>query len=138
MKRIVELTSILSRGLAELEERAIEENGYSELTASQKHYIEMIGMLGNPNVSELASALRLSKPTVTVGIDRLIDKGYIVKVPSDNDRRNTHLHLTNKGAGFNNMHNYAHRKFAEIVAETFSAEEQITLQNLLEKLCNNL
>ncbi|MGL4292941.1 MAG: MarR family winged helix-turn-helix transcriptional regulator [Bacteroidales bacterium] len=137
MEKIIELASVLSHGLGELEELAKEKYGFSELTTTQMHYIEIICKLQNPNVTELASALKLSKPTVTVGVDRLIEKGYITKVQSDDDRRNTHLHLTEKGEKFNEMHHYAHRKFAELIEDSLTAEEAEKLALLLGKITAN-
>ena len=61
------------------------------------NYLETIDILDNPNITELAQQLKLSKPTVKVAIDKLIEKEYyIYKIRSDEDRRSAHLHLTEK------------------------------------------
>ena len=138
MKKITELVSRLSHSLGEMEELSKEKFGFSELTITQMHYIEIISKLENPNVTELAGELKLSKPTVTVGVDRLIEKGYIEKVQSDGARRNSHLHLTEKGEKINQMHDYAHNRFAELISETMEAEELSKLEELLEKLTSKI
>ncbi len=138
MKKIIDLVSALSHSLGEMEELSKEKFGFSELTITQMHYIEVISRLQNPNVTELAVELKLSKPTVTVGVDRLIEKGYIEKVQSDGDRRNSHLHLTEKGEKINEMHDYAHNKFVELISESIDKEELIKLEELLEKLTSKL
>jgi DNA-binding MarR family transcriptional regulator len=48
-------------------------------------------------ISYLARELDLTKPTVTVLADKLVDKGYIKRVKSDKDRRSMHLHIDKKG-----------------------------------------
>ena len=80
----------------------------------------------------------MSKPTLTVCEDKLIEKGYVIKVQSDEDKRITHLHLTEKGKSFNNIHINSHKKFAEIVEGTLSHSETQQLNILLGKITNNL
>lgn len=137
MEKIVKIISELSHNLGEMEELAKEHYQFRELTITQMHYLEVISRLGNPNITELAYELQLSKPTVTVGVDRLIEKEYVIKVPSDEDRRNSHLHLTIKGKRINDMHEYAHKSFAGLIAESLNEQEIEQLALLLEKLTGN-
>lgn len=134
MERIIGVIAKLSHSLGEMEEQAKEYFDLKDLTLTQMHYLEVISQLGNPNITELASALQLTKPTVTVGIDKLIERNYVYKVPSDDDRRNSHLHLTDKGQQINAMHAYAHERFSELIAETLEPHEIETLVQILEKL----
>ena len=134
MERIIGVIAKLSHSLGEMEEQAQEYFDLKDLTLTQMHYLEVISQLGNPNITELASALQLTKPTVTVGIDKLIERNYVYKVPSDDDRRNSHLHLTDKGRQINAMHAYAHERFSELIAETLEPHEIETLVQILEKL----
>ena len=134
MERIIGVIAKLSHSLGEMEEQAKEYFDLKDLTFTQMHYLEVISQLGNPNITELASALQLTKPTVTVGIDKLIERNYVYKVPSDDDRRNSHLHLTDKGRQINAMHAYAHERFSELIAETLEPHEIETLVQILEKL----
>ncbi|NLE32328.1 MAG: MarR family transcriptional regulator, partial [Bacteroidales bacterium] len=97
MKKIIAVIANLSQNLGEMEELAREQLSITELTTTQTHYLEVISALNNPNITELANAMRLTKPTVTVGIDKLIKLGYVQKIQSDEDRRSSHLHLTDKG-----------------------------------------
>ena len=98
------------------------------------HYLEVISSLHNPNITELASEMKLTKPTVTVAVDKLIDRDYIYKVQSDEDRRNSHLHLTDRGKQINAMHAYAHERFSELIKESLEPDEMQALIALLEKL----
>ncbi|MGN0187675.1 MAG: MarR family winged helix-turn-helix transcriptional regulator [Paludibacteraceae bacterium] len=134
MERIIGVIAKLSHSLGEMEEQAKEYFDLKDLTLTQMHYLEVISHLGNPNVTELASELQLTKPTVTVGIDKLIERNYVYKVQSDDDRRNSHLHLTDKGRQINAMHAYAHERFSELIAEALEPNEIETLVQILEKL----
>jgi DNA-binding MarR family transcriptional regulator len=88
----------------------------------------------NPNLTEVATAMNLTKPTVTVLVDKLIEKELIYKIQSDADRRSTHLHLTERGKLINHMHEYAHRRIVEEIEKKISSDEAIQLTRLLEKI----
>ncbi len=98
------------------------------------NYLETIYQLHNPNLTELASELNLTKPTVKVAIDKLIEKDYIYRVRSDEDRRSTHLHLTEKGKVINQMHDEAHRRMAEMIENNLDLAGQEELVMLLERV----
>jgi DNA-binding MarR family transcriptional regulator len=78
--------------------------------------------------------MKLTKPTITVLVDKLIEKELVYKVQSDADRRNTHLHLTERGKLINQMHEYAHRRMAEEIDKKVNREEMTQLLRLLEKI----
>lgn len=134
MDRIINIISKISHTLGEIEELAKEQFGLQELTLTQMHYLEVMNTLENPNITELATALQLTKPTVTVALEKLIAKEYLVKVQSDEDRRTSHLHLTEKGRSINKMHEYAHRSFAELMSENLDPDELQQLLLLMEKM----
>jgi len=138
MDKIVSIISKLSQNLGEMEELAREQLNIKELTTAQMHYLEIINEMSNPNITELATEMRLTKPTVTVALDKLILKGYVTKIQSDEDRRSSHLHLTKKGMQINQMHERAHTQFAELMEEMLEPNELEELTVLLEKLTKSL
>ena len=138
MSTIIPIISKLSHSLAEMEELAREDHNLNDLTLVQMHYLEIISELSNPNITELATAMALTKPTVTVALDKLMQKGYVAKIQSDEDRRSSHLHLTKKGMQINLMHEKAHTRFAELMAESLEPTELDQLTLLLEKLTKKL
>jgi len=138
MDKIVSIISKLSQNLGEMEELAREQLNIKELTTAQMHYLEIMNEMSNPNITELATEMRLTKPTVTVALDKLILKGYVFKIQSDEDRRSSHLHLTKKGMQINQMHERAHTQFAELMEEMLEPNELEELTVLLEKLTKSL
>jgi DNA-binding MarR family transcriptional regulator len=120
--------------MGQMEEAAKEQFNLSSLTYTQMHYLEAINLLDNPNITELAIALKLTKPTVKVAIDKLIEKEFVFKVQSDEDRRSSHIHLTEKGKLINQMHDYAHKRIAESIANKLNNEELEILSGLLNKV----
>jgi len=134
MNNLLEIISVLSNMIGQMEEASKEQFNLSSLTHTQLHYLENINSLGNPNITELAIQLKLSKPTVKVAVDKLIEKDYIFKVQSDEDRRSAHIHLTEKGKLINQMHDYAHRRIAEFLSQKLNKEELDELILLLNKV----
>lgn len=133
MEKLVEIIAKFSHKIVQMEEAAKEQFSFSDLTLTQMNYLETIYQLSNPNLTELASELNLTKPTVKVAIDKLIEKDYIYRVQSDEDRRSAHLHLTEKGKVINYMHDEAHKQMAKLIANNLEIIEQEELVNLLEK-----
>ncbi len=136
MKKLLDLIAGFSGQISLTEEAAREKFKFTSLTLTQMNYLETISILQNPSITELARALKLTKPTVTVAVDKLIEKDYLRKVRSDEDRRSTHLHLTEKGNMINKMHDYAHKRIADSIKTRLEEKELQVLKTLLEKILN--
>jgi len=132
--KLEEIIAKLSAYMGHMEEEAKEQYNFKELTLTQMHYLEMISELENPNLTELSVAMKLTKPTITVLVDKLIEKELVYKIQSDADRRSTHLHLTARGKLINQMHEYAHRRIVEQIEKKINAIELVQLTVLLEKI----
>jgi DNA-binding MarR family transcriptional regulator len=134
MNRLVKTIAKLSMSMEQMEEEAKEKFNLKELTHTQMNYLEMISHLENPNYTELASHLGLSKPTVTVAVEKLIKRNFVCKVRSDSDRRNSRLYLTERGQLINEMHDYAHRMMAKVISKKVNRDEIDFLVQILEKV----
>jgi DNA-binding MarR family transcriptional regulator len=127
---IAELSSLVEK----TEDDTLEMLHFGDLTHQQIHYLKTIAKLHNPTLSELAKSLRLTKPSVTVLVDKLVSKGYVRKVQSDADRRSLHLHLAEKGLALNRAHRYAHERFVAHIRSKLTSTESAILMELLKKL----
>jgi len=107
-----------------------------DLTATQFNYLEIIGELENPTLTELAAAMKLTKPSVTTAVDRLVLKGLVRKVQSDSDKRSSHLHLTEFGEQINKRHDYAHDYVIDLIAKKLLQDEMKSFSLLLDKITN--
>jgi DNA-binding MarR family transcriptional regulator len=136
MEKLVDIISKFSRIIGQMEETAKEQFNFKDLTLTQMSYLETIYQLHNPNMTELSVEMSLTKPTVKVAIDKLIEKDYIYRVQSDEDRRSAHLHLTEKGKHINLMHDEAHKRMAEMIGDNLEVAEIKQLEDLLGKVFN--
>lgn len=75
-----------------------------------------IGRKPNVSVKELAEILRLDKSGVSRTVEELVQKDYVERKPSTEDRRFVVLNLTLKGKErFEKIENDMNRKFKEIL-----------------------
>ena len=137
MESLTDIISRLSSLIGQMEDTAKEQFNLSGLTLIQIHYLEVMNLLDNPNITELAHALKLTKPTVKVAIDKLVKKGYVLKIQSDEDRRSSHLHLTGKGKLINLMHDYTYTQIAEFIEQKLDQNEVDQIIRLLDKILSD-
>jgi len=136
---LVELIEIITKLIADLEAEFIKQYQEEGFTARQIVYIDTINMLGNPNLGEIAKALKLSKPSVTAIVDKLASKGYIEKFQSDEDRRSFHVHLSAKGKKLVKMHGETHNKIVDMLQNNLDGKDLKNLVTILNKVvskCN--
>ena len=58
-----------------------------DLTFSQMELIRFVGLKPGCHLQDLAEGLNLTSPTVSVGIRRLVEEGWIERVPDPNERK---------------------------------------------------
>jgi len=128
--------------LADLIENVLEETislaDFTDLTQPQFHHLQVIVKMKNPTLSELARELDLTKPTVTVLVDKLVEKGYVKKVKSDKDKRSMHLHIDKKGSKIRNLREKAYNRLTDKISSGLSETETEILTTLLKKIVRNI
>jgi DNA-binding MarR family transcriptional regulator len=134
MSNLKETITYLSDLIEKILEETLDQSDFSDLTQQQLHYLKVIVKMKNPTLTELARELNLTKPTVTVLVDKLSEKGYIRRVKSDEDRRVMHLHIDKKGAKIKAMREIAHERMAEKIRSGLSVTETAILTELLKKI----
>ena len=117
---LVQLIEVITKLIGDLESEFIKKYHEEGFTARQIKYIDTINMLGNPNLGEIAKALKLSKPSVTAIVNRLASKGYVDKFQSDEDRRSFHVHLSAKGKNLVKMHDETHNKIVDMLQDNLA------------------
>lgn len=108
------------------------------LTLVESYSIEVINALGNPTVSEFATFLEISKANATYKVQNLIRKGYLEKVRSEQDRRESHLHVTERFREYEKLNNTYLATVAARVRATCAPEEVELLQSILNTISTEL
>jgi len=122
----------------QLENEIHEKTDLKDLTSRQLVCIEIVKKEGNPTLSEIAEKLKITKPSATVMVDRLIANDCLVKVKSDADRRSMHVHLTERGHRIADMHEKIHHDFADKLLKNLNETEEEILVSLLKKALSNI
>ena len=131
---VLETVEIISQLMGELESKAFEQEGFSDITMNQMHYLETIPKLGNPTSGDLADSLGVTRPSVSAIVKKLVDTGYLTKTKSKIDGRVYYLYLTDKGLRFNELHSEVHQILARRITESLNNDEIKDLAGLLGKL----
>ena len=68
-----------------------------ELTMPQWHMMMAVRRFGSPSLKELAQALDVSAPSASAMVDRLVEMGMLTREPSQVDRREVVVALSEAG-----------------------------------------
>ena len=130
---LAEIVEELSYSMEIHERRVIESSELSNLTSTQIHYIDTISHCTDATVSELAQRLAVTKPTVTIAVEKLRKLGYVEKTPSDADKRYSFIKLTAQGKRVALLHDDIHSQYAGIISQHMTNTEIQSLTELLMK-----
>lgn len=117
-----------------IEEKAIITGDFKDISNNDMHVIEAIGMDKPKNMSAVAKALSVTVGTLTIAINNLVKKGYVVRVRSDKDRRVVLISLTEKGERAYRHHEKFHREMIDATLKGLSEEETKVFVHALTNL----
>jgi DNA-binding MarR family transcriptional regulator len=131
------IIAIISLLIARMETEAVKQEQFPELSMRQVYYLETILRMESPTFSDVAQSLGITKPSVTAIVEKLIQKGYVKKVQSEEDRRIFYITPTPKAEEFSQLHENTHRALAELFTKNLSKAEIQQLNILLQKVLQN-
>lgn len=137
-RNLEQILSIILHTSELLEEDMKQDSELCNLTTRQLNCIELIKVLKNPNLSELAIKMNIAKASISVMVERLENNEYLYKVVSDSDRRTAHLHLTEKGEKAALLHSEVHQRISVLLTNDMTESEKEILIVLLNKSINSL
>ena len=124
----------LFRDIMELEEQAIITQEYQDITNNDMHVIEAIGVGEPKNMSTIAKLLSVTVGTLTISMNSLVKKGYVIRERGKEDRRVVYISLSEKGLRAYRHHEEFHRQMIEAVLENLTEDETESLVKALAKL----
>ena len=86
---------------------------------------------------QLSQTLAVSAANITLLLDRLVDKGWIERVRSEDDRRAQHIHLTPVGAALAEQSHRVSLSCEREMLKHLSDGERIMLLELLDKVARH-
>ena len=103
-----------------------------DLTPMEIFCLEGIEAMERPTISQFARFTGISQSNATYRVNCLIRKGYVNRVPSDRDRREFHLELTEKFKGCGPAFEQSCRVLAKRIAHYMTREEVEKLTDVLD------
>ena len=117
-----------------IEENELRKSKFNDLTMREMHAIHAISMYDHKSTSEVAKELHLTPGTLTSMADRLVRKGYVIRLRSEDDRRIIRLGLTKKGRVVYRAHEAFHNMMVKSFLKDLDATEIKTIEKALWNL----
>lgn len=124
----------LFRDIVNLEEHAIVMTKYQDITNNDMRVIQAIGIQERKNMSSIAKELSVTVGTLTIAMNSLVKKGYVVRERGVEDRRVVYIALSDKGRIAYARHEQFHQDMMEDALRNLSMEERECLSGALKKL----
>lgn len=103
------------------------------LSATEMMSAEVIFYLGNPTITKFADFVGVSAPNATYKVKKLIEKGYITKEESEDDRREFRLNVTDKFLTYFQCDSYGDYLMKQL-PNVLNQEEINHLESILNKI----
>lgn len=124
----------LFRDVMDIEEKAIITQEFRDITNNDMHVIEAIGINAPKNMTSIAKELSVTVGTLTIAMNSLVKKGYVVRERGQEDRRVVYISLSERGRKAFEHHAMFHKKMIEEIMNDLSEEEGKILIRALSKL----
>ena len=124
----------LFNDILKLEEEAIITDEFKDITNNDMHIIEAVGLSGENTMSVVAKKLGITAGSLTTSLNSLVNKKYVTRQRSEEDRRVVFLKLTEKGKRAYEHHREYHRQMTEAVISRLDENEVTVLIKTLTGL----
>lgn len=131
---INELLVNLFNNVLVTEAKAVMTDEYKDITNNDMHIMEAIGISEPRSMSVIAKQLQVTVGTLTVNMNSLEKKGYIIRERSTEDKRVVLVTLTEKGRKAFFHHRDFHKAMIRSAIRGLEEDEMNALINCLCKL----
>ena len=137
-KYIVYYISKTKKKMQKFIEQKLKENQIDDLVPSYGNiFTALYEHGGRLKMSEISNLVNKDKSTITVLVNKLIERKYIQKQFSKEDRRVVYIVLTEKGRAFEPVYKAISAEINSVAFEGFEDEEKEIFLKLLKKMNNN-
>ncbi|MBZ9689674.1 MarR family transcriptional regulator [Clostridium estertheticum] len=122
--------------ILQIEQKALKEGVLNDLSITEIHTIDAIGMYEYRTMTEVSQDLKITLGTLTTAINKLFKKGYVDRKRGEEDRRSVMIALTRKGKLAYRIHDKFHSEMVHSTIDGLNNDEEEVLIKSLEKLNN--
>ena len=109
--------------ILELEEKAIITDKFRDISNNDMHIIEAIGEDSGARMTDIARKLNITVGSLTTSMNSLVNKGYVSRKRSENDRRVVNIYLRDKGLEAYEHHKQFHKEMTGALVNCLTPEE---------------
>jgi len=117
-----------------IEQKALQSGVFKDLSVTEIHTIEAVGLDDSKTMSEVAGILGITVGTLTIAINHLVKKEYVERSKSAEDKRVVRISLTRRGKFAYKVHEKFHSDMVKAIIEELTQEEEQVLIKSLDKL----
>ncbi len=118
--------------------KILKKAGISEINPPQGRILFALWKKDEIPITELAGKTLLSKSTLTSMLDRLEEAGFIIRIPSEKDRRTILIKRTEKDKRLESKYAQVSDEMTNLFYKGFASEEIDTFEEYLKRILANL
>ncbi|HEY8436853.1 MAG TPA: MarR family transcriptional regulator [Haloplasmataceae bacterium] len=112
----------------------LKEKGITDVTANEVRILYMIGLSNNKSMKEIANQLRITQGTLSIAVNTLVKKGYVIRTRHKMDKRVIILYLTRKSIQAIKAYTELYSELIIQLLNVFQEEKIKILERILEEL----
>ncbi len=124
----------LFNSIMHIEAKALIEGEFADLTNNDMHVINAIGIGKKRNMSTIAGKLWITMGSLTIAMNGLVRKGYVVRERGEEDKRVVYITLTEKGKKAYAKHREFHNEMLASMVGMVSEQELKLITDSLYRL----
>lgn len=110
----------------------------SELSLQELKVIGLLGERGPAIMRDIAGYLGLAMSTGTGIVDKLVERGFVIRERNDEDRRVVTVSMTDAGQEMYKIYQERNMGLSFSMLESLTGKEQDTLLALMRKIVDNM
>lgn len=117
-----------------IEQRYVAASEFKDISVNDMHVIDAVGPKVQKSMSTVAKAVGVTVGTLTIAMNGLVKKGYVVRDRSEKDRRVVLVSLSAKGEAAYSFHQKFYEKMGMILKNDLNEETCSMLDRCIHKI----
>ena len=117
-----------------IEEESLIKDEFKDISMNDMHIIEAVGDGEPKNMSSIARIVGVTVGTLTIAMNNLVKKGYVIRTRSEKDRRVVLISLADKGKKAFRRHEEFHLQMVQAMRQGLDDEQCRVLMQALKNL----
>ena len=117
-----------------IEEESLIKDEFKDISMNDMHIIEAVGDGEPKNMSSIARIVGVTVGTLTIAMNNLVKKGYVIRTRSEKDRRVVLISLADKGKKAFRRHEEFHLQMVQAMRQGLDDEQCLVLMQAMKNL----